>query len=129
MKNPALGVEAKVVSVKEECKSMLEGEETRAGDKQRELAQGGAPDMANLIASINADNKRRAAESQMLSMAMLASDTDTYDQSPDKTQSQLEPTTDPNHNKSAEEWSAMVKQPGDWSCRCSILGPIQCAVL
>jgi hypothetical protein len=47
---------------------MLDGQETRAGDKQRELAQGGAPNMANLIASINADNKRCAAESQMLSM-------------------------------------------------------------
>jgi hypothetical protein len=110
-KNSALDVEAKVASVEEEYKSMLEGEETRADDKQRGLSQGGAPNMANLIASINADNKRRAVESQMLSMAMLPGDTDAHDhQSPDDTPSQLEPTTDPKHKKTAEEWSAMAKQ-------------------
>jgi hypothetical protein len=109
-KKSALDVEAKVASVEEEYKSMLEGEETRAEDKQRGLSQGGAPNMANLIASINADNKRRAAESQMLSMAMLPGDTDEYDRSPDEAHCQLEPTTNPKHKKTTEEWSAMAKQ-------------------
>jgi hypothetical protein len=109
-KSVAQKVEAKAASVESDYKSLLESEEADDGKKQKDSVLGGPSITTDLVASITAENKRRAAEAQIMSLSMVCDDLQPEMEAYSATQELLESSTDPKHNKTFEEWSIMTKQ-------------------
>ena len=104
--------EAKVASVEAEYKTMMQAEEEKAEAQQTDSAKGGPPSIANLIDSINADNRRRAAEAHALSLSLAFQNDAEYsvDEQEEELELHLSTYTDPKYRKTPEEWSIMAKR-------------------
>ena len=103
-------LEAKVASLESEYKSLLETEESEEGDSQEESVNVRSSITADLVASITASNKRRAAESQMMSVSMMCDDYIAIAEAVLSSQEPMQTYTDPKHGKTFEDWSLMTKQ-------------------
>ena len=102
-------VEVKTASIELEYKTTVEIEESGECDREVSSLNGRISSLNDVMATITADNKRRAAEAQVMSLSMMC---DNFEGSTDGDDPKevLETSTDPKYMKSLEQWSVLANQ-------------------
>jgi hypothetical protein len=112
-RNALAKLDAKMATLEIEYKALTADEAAQTEAVKREASSsGGPPDVVSMIASIKAQNKRRAAEAHLLALSMASEEVDDI-MSPEfehATQALLGNRTDPKYRKTAEEWSKLTRQ-------------------
>jgi hypothetical protein len=105
-KPAAAAVDAKVSRVEAQYRALLE---TKGDDVagERGSREGGLPSSTiGVVKSITTENKRKAAEAQLLSLSMLC---DHHEPKSETTDDAFQTQTDPLHGKTFEEWIILAK--------------------
>jgi hypothetical protein len=105
-KTAAQTVDAKVSQVETQYRTLLEAKGGDVvgvrGSRERSIPLS----TTGVVFSITAENKRKAAEAQLLSLSMLC---DSYEPRPETTDDVFQTKTDPLHGKTFEEWNILAK--------------------
>ena len=104
-KTAAQTIESNVGAVATQYKALMETKDDKM-QRQRAREGGALSSVAGVVSSITAENKRKAAEAQMLSLSMLCGNQQT-DPKPSNMTSE---TQDPLYGKCFEEWNVLTKR-------------------